>query len=165
LHADGETEAARLYGDQTSSQLIVNRADGSVATSVGLENGVAASAVWDSKGSYPLVRIANTGDDMGSIDGFRSRDTRWLQLNEIEKGRGGRICMWAETARNTSDFSITVDPEKCTMVLGQDGRGDPAISLFANDRARQIAVSNFLGKVSAALYVDAAGNCRVLPNE
>ncbi len=165
VHFDGKRVAARIYADQTCSQLIVNRADGSVATSVGLENGVAASAVWDSKGSYPLVRIANTGDDMGSIDGFRSRDMRWLQLNEIERGRGGRICMWAETARNSSDFSITVDPEMCTMALGQDGRGDPAITLFANDRARQIAVSNFLGKVAAALYVDAAGNCRVLPNE
>jgi hypothetical protein len=165
LHADGETEAARLYGDQTSSQLIVNRADGSVATSVGLEDGVAASAVWDSKGSYPLVRIANTGDDMGSIDGFRGADNRWLKLAEIEQGQGAAFCMWSHGCVSGTDFSVLVKPWDTTANLGVDRRGNPAIQLWSNDRKRQVTVANFVGDVAAALYVDAAGNCGVLPNE
>lgn len=160
MHPDGKTKAARIVSDLGSGTvgLRVLRPDATVAASAGIRGDDATVAVWDTEGSYQLVRLRNTGDNLGSIDGWRSSDSRWLQINEIDAGRGGRLCLWTDSEQTNADFFVVADSKICSAGVGLDGSGASAIYLEAGNRVRFMRVNNFLGKYATGIGVDAGGN-------
>lgn len=158
LYDDGKTFAARIVTDgETFSELRVIRPDATNGVSAGVRGRESFVSVWDCGGNYPLLRLFNAGNDLGSIEGWRSGDSQWLQMNENASGNGGRLCMWSANAEY-ADFYVLVDPQATRAGLHTQQDGVGGIELFASPKARFMQVLNFLGKTAHAIGVDAAGN-------